>query len=89
MLCSKKGQQFELDQSRWITHSDLDQMHDELIKEMDDARVAVEFTTPVWMDHEGNIVDKNLSYSCKFMKEINNPNVSFLSTGLKVIPAWR
>ena len=73
----KKGQKFELDHNHWCTYTNFNQMYDEVMKEIVEAGVAVEFPAPVWMDHYGNVVEEEFSHGCQVTHDVTRPENCF------------
>ena len=73
----KKGQTFELDHNHWCTCTNFNQIYDEVMKEMVEAGVAVEFPAPVWMDHYGNVVEEGFIYGCQVTHDVTRPEDCF------------
>lgn len=53
LICSKRGQKYELDRDKWTTYSNFAQMYEHIYELMEDAGVAKRLEVPVWKDASG------------------------------------
>ena len=52
-------------------------MYDEVVKEMVEAGVSVEFSASVWMDSYDNVVEEEFSYGCQVTHDVTRPTIFF------------
>ena len=48
LICSKRGQKYELDRDKWTTYCNFWQMYDHIYTELTDAGLAQKLSTPIW-----------------------------------------
>ena len=55
LICSKRGQKFELDRDKWTTYHNFASMYTHDYEAMVDAGIARVLEEPVWMDKDGKL----------------------------------
>ena len=65
LICSKRGQKYELDRDKWTTYCNFWQMYDHIYTELTDAGLAQKLSTPVWQDENGDECPESEALGCK------------------------
>jgi hypothetical protein len=73
-LSLSKAQRFELDRSKWAKYTNFKHMYDCVEDALVSCGLAEKLDEPVWMDKEGNIVDKEEdAFGLKMHDQITHP----------------
>jgi len=76
LISSKKARRFELDRGQWAKYSNFDNMYDSIEKTLVASGVAKALEHPLWMNKEGQVVDKKEhAYGRKCTIEITHPDL--------------
>ena len=76
VIDSNKGKRFEAMRTSWMNYRNFSHMFDDIEKIMIDARVADKFSSPVYMNSKGDIVDNvQESFGCKVTTSLNLPEL--------------
>ena len=78
LICSKRGQKYELDRDKWTTYANFKQMYSHNYLELVDAGLAMKLDTPVWMDEKGTECEEHDGYGCMVDIVLKYPEMAFV-----------
>ena len=78
LICSKRGQKYELDRDKWTTYHNFASMYTHDYEAMEDAGIAKVLDLPVWMDKDGNLCSEDESFGCKVTHDLQYPEMAFV-----------
>ena len=78
LICSKKGQKYELDRATWSTYANFHQMYAQVYEMMVEAGVAFEREVPAWMNAAGDIVEEDEAAGCEVTHDLTRPEYCFV-----------
>ena len=78
LICSKRGQKYELDRDKWTTYANFRQMYSHNYLELVDAGLAMKLDTPVWMDEKGTECEEHDGYGCMVDIVLKYPEMAFV-----------
>ena len=75
LICSKKGQKYELDRDKWTTYANFSNMYIHIYDEMVEAGVATLLDEPEWQDMNGVRCLESDALGCKVTHHLTHPEM--------------
>jgi hypothetical protein len=72
LICSKRGQKYELDRDKWTTYANFSQMYEHVYEYMEEAGVAVKLEAPVWRDKAGHDCTEEDAFGCNVTHDLTH-----------------
>jgi hypothetical protein len=75
LIRSKKAVKFDVKRAKWCTYLNMQEMYNEIYKDLCSAGLACEHPEPVWRNEHGEIVEKaEDAFGCKSQYELIHPD---------------
>ena len=82
LICSKRGQKYELDRDKWTTYANFVQMYDHVYEALEDMNLAEKLDTTIARNANEERYDDGEAVGCKVIHNLTYPKMYLVMDGM-------